>query len=154
RPLVAKALKAVAFGQRRSFPDAGGATFELGDQARPIVDLAGGAVAAVDGLRAGSKASRRAAETLERPEQINREIDPVDRHIKQVAGSGRVLVLPPAPTRFGPVEKPLTAEVPQFAQASARDQMPQVPHRWSEAIGKRRHVDELLVAAGVVHLPH
>ena len=65
-----------------------------------------------------------------------------------------VFVLPPAPTRLGPIEKPLAAKVPQLAERPALGQMPHVPHRRGEAIRERRHVDDFRVAAGVVHRPH
>src|SRR5207247_6170781 len=65
-----------------------------------------------------------------------------------------VLVLPPAPACLGPVQKSLAAKMPQRAESAARSQMPQVAHGGREAIGERRHVNDLRIAAGVIHRAH
>ena len=101
--------------------------------------------------RTGRRAPRHAGD---RSQQVLREVDAVDRHVEQVARAGQVLVLPPAPARFGPVEKSLAAKVPRLAERAAGDQVLQVPHRRREAVGERRHVDDARVAGRVIHRAH
>ena len=61
----------------------------------------------------GSELGDRPAERLDRPHQVLGEVDAVNRHVEQVAGSGPPFQLPPAPARLGQIEKPLAAEVPR-----------------------------------------
>src|SRR5205085_1196329 len=135
-PLVAKAFEAVAFGQRRAFPDARRSAGELADQTGPIVDVARRAVAAVGRFGARGEAGSRTADSLERSHQILREVDAVNRHVEQIARARFVLVLPPAPACLRPVQESLAAKMPQLAERATRREMPHVAHRWGEAIGE------------------
>ena len=76
----------------------------------------------------------------------------MNRHVEQVAGTGFVFVLPPAPAGLVPVQKPLAAKVARLAESSRLHQVSHVAHRRSEAVRERGHVPHAFVTCSAVHL--
>ena len=151
-PLVAEAVAAVALGQRRPLPDAGRAAGELADQARPVVDLRGGAGLAVGrhgpAGRTGRRRRRRGAIGPSRS---------MAKSIRWIVMSNRS----PAPALS------LYCRQPQLVSGQSRNrcerkcrgvprapvfqEVPQVAHRRGEAVREGRHVDDARVAGRLVH---
>ena len=150
-PLESIPVVVMPLHQRAALPDTHRTAFESPHQCRPVVDVRGFAVAAVGSLCSRGKLRDRSADRGDRTEQVLGKIDPVNRHVVQVAGTSLVLVLTPTPTGLGQVEESLAAKMPRSTQSSLGQQVPEIPHRRSESVGKGGHVSHVGIPRRSVH---
>lgn len=80
------------------------------------------------------------------------KIKTVRCHVVNVASTGRLFVLPPAPAGLRPVLEPLATEVAKFAQLATLRQVREVAERRRETVGEGSHVLDTLLRRSLVHL--